>query len=312
MDEYTRKTKVWLEQRFSESDEQGIYKSHAPIYGFSKSHVFLGLYKNNYAILKEIEKLSFKYLLENFLEVGCAEGYTSHLVESIFGFKVCAIDLSLEAVKRTKDIYHLKGIVADTQSLECIKTDSFDLVLCSETLEHLPDPAKAFGELLRISKKALIVTVPAAKNLREKEEFISLDEPHAHLNIFTKEDLRHFARCNRIRGISFKWLDKIESLFTADGKQISSRSSEFIIFMYRLGRLIFSPFRILYGVNLAKFFIKLDYWLGGAFIFNVITYMGIYVKAQPDFIKRIKHRNILNFMLKDETKPCFIREKLNN
>jgi ubiquinone/menaquinone biosynthesis C-methylase UbiE len=272
----------------------------------------LGLYKNNYTILREIEKLSSRYLLKNFLEVGCAEGYTAHLVESIFGFKCCAIDLSLEAVKRAKEIYHLKGIVADAQSLECIKTNTFDLVLCSETIEHLPDPGKTLRELLRISKKALIITVPAAKNLREKENFVPFDEPHAHLNIFTKEDLKHFGRCNRIRGISFKWLDKIESLFTSDGKQISSHGQKFIIFMYRLGRLVFSPLRTLYGVNLAKFFIKLDYWLGSPLVFNVITYMCIYLKAQPDFSKRIKHRNILNFILKNETQPCFIREKLNN
>jgi len=296
VDEYTKKTKAFLEQRFRDSDEKGVYESHAPIYGFSKKHIFLGLYKNNYSILKEIEKLNSQYSIRNFLEVGSAEGYTANLVDKIFGFKVRVIDLSSEAVKRAKEIYQLDGIVADAQSLDFIKTGSFDLVLCSETLEHLPHPEKAFKELLRIAKKVLIITVPAAKDKKEKESFMPSNEPHAHLNIFTKEDLKKVEFYSKVRGISFKWLDKIESLFTMDGKpELVKRSG-----LYRFCRLLFLPLRRFYGENMAKLFIKLDYWTGSISVFNAITYMGLYLKTQPDFNKKIQRFNILDFMLKKD------------
>ncbi len=37
---------------------------------------------------------------------------------------------------------------------------SFDIVLCQEVLEHVPDPVKAIAELKRVAAKQLIITVP--------------------------------------------------------------------------------------------------------------------------------------------------------
>lgn len=156
MDEYSKKTKEWLNKRFKAADENGIYKNHAPIYGFAYDFLSLGLYQNNYAILKEIAKLSSEYGINTFLEVGCAEGFTAHLVKNIFGFQATVADLSIEAVKRAKEIYNIDGFEADVQSLNIFADNSFDLVLCSETIEHVPFPQKAFSELMRITKKKLI------------------------------------------------------------------------------------------------------------------------------------------------------------
>lgn len=298
MDNYTRKTRDWLEERFRDRDEKGIYKSHAPIYGFNPEYMFLGLYKNNFTILKEIERATAYFEINNFLEVGCAEGYTAHLIEKIFKLKACALDLSLEAIKRAGEIYRLEGIVADAQELGCIKDNSFDLVVCSETLEHLPDPQKAWAELLRVAKKVLIVTVPSAKNRQEKEKFVPPDEPHAHLHIFTKDDLRKNVLGNQIRGISIKWLNKIESLFTEEDKSQSPRAAKILKVFYCCLRLLFLPLRRLYGVGMAKLFIKLDYWLGRLPIFCPITYLAVYSKTRPEFNKRIKPRNILDVLLK--------------
>lgn len=47
----------------------------------------------------------------------------------------------------------------DIQDLS-FKDKSFDIVLCQQVLEHLPNPPKAISELKRVTKKQLIVSVP--------------------------------------------------------------------------------------------------------------------------------------------------------
>ena len=185
MDEYTRTTKTWLDNRFSNTDEKGVYQSHAPIYGFKDDYFSFGIYRNCYAVLREIEFLSGKYEIASFLEVGCAEGFMSHLIQTLFGFKVTVSDLSGEAVERAREIYGFEGYEADVQSLDRFKDNSFDLVVCSETVEHVSNPEKAFSELFRVARKALIVTVPAAADSDEKKNYKIPAGPHTHLNILT-------------------------------------------------------------------------------------------------------------------------------
>lgn len=314
MDEYTKRTKEWLDQRYKTADEKGVYKSHAPIYGFSKDYLCLGLYKNNYNILKQIKRLSSEYKIDSFLEVGCAEGYTTHLAKEIFGFRVNVCDLSFEAVKRAKEIYGFRGFIADVQALSNIKNDSFDLVLCSETIEHVPNPEKAFEELMRVAKKVLITTVPAAKNKKEKEGFISPEVPHTHLNIFTKEEIKNFIQVGKVRGISLNWLNKIEGLFISYNRNIFSCKSKYLMGIYKIIKFLFSPIRKLYGMNIAKIFIKLDYLLCGLLPSGVFTYMVVFKKVFPEFKnKPKKYKNILDYMLKEsKVEPYFLENKTLN
>lgn len=311
MDTYTKKTKEWLDKRFKSTDENGVYKSHASIYGFSKDFLSLGMYKNNYTILREIEKISSEYTIHDFLEVGCAEGYTTHLIKEIFGFEVTVCDLSFEAVKRAKEIYNFRGFAADVQALRNIKNDSFDLVLCSETIEHVPNPKEAFEELIRVAKKVLLITVPAAKNKKEKETYIPPKGPHTHLNIFTKAEMIKFTGGGKVRGISFNWLNKIESFFT-NNKNIFSGKSKIVRGIYKTIRLLFLPVRKCYGVNIAKIFIRLDYLLCRIAQSRVFTYMVTLKKAFPEFEnKSTKYKNILDYMLKEsKVEPYFLDGKM--
>lgn len=47
----------------------------------------------------------------------------------------------------------------DVQNLS-FRNKSFDIVLCQEVLEHVPNPVKAMLELKRVAKKQLIISVP--------------------------------------------------------------------------------------------------------------------------------------------------------
>lgn len=50
-------------------------------------------------------------------------------------------------------------------SLEDVKSDSVDNVVCTEVLEHVPDDRFALRELCRVARKRVIITVPYRENI---------------------------------------------------------------------------------------------------------------------------------------------------
>ena len=92
---------------------------------------------------------------DKILDAGCGEGSLGkELIKrgysNIFGF-----DYSSEGVKKAKEHYK-KCIKSDIYSLP-YKDNEFDIVICIEVLEFLDDPKKAFKELLRVTKKQIII-----------------------------------------------------------------------------------------------------------------------------------------------------------
>ena len=70
--------------------------------------------------------------------------------------------------------------------------DSFDTVVSLEVLEHLEDPEKALKDLIRISRKRIIVTVP----FNEKIQYVlcihcaKYTPVSGHLHTFNKENIK--------------------------------------------------------------------------------------------------------------------------
>jgi ubiquinone/menaquinone biosynthesis C-methylase UbiE len=110
--------------------------------------------------LRSIIKANGKKL--TFLDVGCGDGTYESLLERDFSHLI-GIDVILNNLKTAKKNVKNKGktdfILADAKHLP-LKDFSIDVVLCSEVLEHLHDPMKAFSELLHVFRKTLLLTVP--------------------------------------------------------------------------------------------------------------------------------------------------------
>lgn len=179
MDNYTELTKNWLEDRYLQVDESGIYLAHQPIYGFrmgKSDPSLLGRYIITYQILKALSKIK----LSSLLDVGSAEGYKAALIKEIFNIEVCCNDLSEEACKRANEIFHLRAVPGDIHDLP-FDDEEFDVVLCSETLEHVSDIKEATLELLRIAKDAVIITVPH-ESQKVIDGNIRNRIPHAHIH----------------------------------------------------------------------------------------------------------------------------------
>jgi SAM-dependent methyltransferase len=77
-------------------------------------------------------------------------------------------------------------IIGDAQALG-IRDASFDVVLCTEVLEHIPDPQRAIDEMFR-------VLVPGGQLLLTTRFLFPIhDAPHDYFR-FTKYGLRHLLR----------------------------------------------------------------------------------------------------------------------
>ena len=88
------------------------------------------------------------------LEIGCGRGgFARYLAER--GANVVAADFSPAAVEITNrllsDQENADAVVADIEALE-FASDTFDLVISLDTIEHVPSPKAAVSELVRVAK----------------------------------------------------------------------------------------------------------------------------------------------------------------
>lgn len=100
------------------------------------------------------------------IEVGC--GFGGFLLSISKSCDVVGLDVSSKAVHIAKDLakkFDLQDrvnlVVGDAQFLP-FRNGSGDILVCSETLEHVENYEKAFGELIRVTRKSgyLCLTVP--------------------------------------------------------------------------------------------------------------------------------------------------------
>jgi SAM-dependent methyltransferase len=183
MDQYTAKTMKWLNARFRQTDEDGVYVAHQPIYGFRAGHCEPGFSARQLRTFRILQELS-RCKAESLLDVGAAEGYKAYLAKLLLGInKVECCDLSSEAARRSTEIFGITARQADIHNLP-YKDQEFSSVLCSETLEHVADPRQAVEELLRVAAKAVIITVPN-ETAGQVTEAKRSHEPHGHINAFT-------------------------------------------------------------------------------------------------------------------------------
>lgn len=100
------------------------------------------------------------------LDVGCGLGYLSQALGG--GLRCIGLDYDAASLRHGPGA-ETKRTRGDAARLP-FKDDTFDVVLCSELLEHLPDGMDdlAFAEMARVLKPGgrILVTVPALEGLR--------------------------------------------------------------------------------------------------------------------------------------------------
>ena len=90
------------------------------------------------------------------LDVGCAGGYMADRISKIFPeSKVTGVDVYPAAVNFAKLKYpHINFTISDAHNLP-FHGNSFDLVICYETIEHVLEPKIILQEIRRVIKKII-------------------------------------------------------------------------------------------------------------------------------------------------------------
>lgn len=290
MNHYTQKTREWLDDRFRQTDSCGVYYAHQPIYGFRMGHSEKSLL-HRYTITYQIMELLSHLRFENLVDVGGAEGYKSALVRHLFDADVKSCDLSQEACKRADEIYSIDTQAIDVQDLP-FESDSFDIVLCSEVLEHVPEFETAVEQLVRICKKAVVITLPHESN-RHVEKHST--QPHAHLRAFKLNSLDYLES----RGLKIIRRRLNNLLLKPIGvfAEAMPRSHNRFMPLWNLYNSSLPLLRALFGKRTVGFLIYLDALVSSVMFYN--TMMFVILKDKNAYstrpLKQIRSSHIIDF-----------------
>ena len=132
------------------------------------------------------------------LDAGCGEGFfASQIKERFSEWNVVGLDGAEEAIRIAKrtvpDIEFHVGNIYEMPFEDKV----FDIVVCSEVLEHLEYPEKAVEELKRVANKGLLLSVPHEPFFRLGNFFAlhnisTLGNPIDHINHWSYQGFQDF------------------------------------------------------------------------------------------------------------------------
>lgn len=138
------------------------------VYGHKKRlHFFI----NAIQLWKNHSKRKMKEV--RILDVGCGTGTMITLPIASAGYHITAIDTSAESIRIAKNIniYNRATFLhGNTEMLH----QTFDIIICSEVLEHLQDPSHLINEFKRLLDHdgRLLITVPNGYGLYELDDYL--------------------------------------------------------------------------------------------------------------------------------------------
>ncbi|HUR78624.1 MAG TPA: class I SAM-dependent methyltransferase [Acidimicrobiales bacterium] len=125
------------------------------------------------------------------LEVGCGEGRQLTAIGSRFP-DADLIGLDLPDVDLMEAWDEVESVMVQGSALTLpFRDGNFDLVLCIEVLEHLPDPEQALREIARVASGAVVLSVPwepvwRVGNLARGRYLGHLGNTPGHIQHFTR------------------------------------------------------------------------------------------------------------------------------
>ena len=133
------------------------------------------------SILDSLPFYHDKQETKTFIDIGCGEGRLIKFLRD-YDYIIYGIDIKKhDSWKNELNLYFSVGNIFDLNTLPIKK---YDIVMCSQVLEHLKNWKAALNNLISIAKERVIITVPWNH---------SFDGPNSgHVNFWTEKNINEF------------------------------------------------------------------------------------------------------------------------
>ena len=186
------------------SDNEGKYRSKNPVVRY-----LVGRF------LRRVSDLAATEGPRRVLEVGCGEGIVlATLAERLPGARFDGLELDETALEQARLRCPVTTLVRGDACELPFGDRSFDLVVCLEVLEHLPEPRRALQEIRRVARGGCLLSVPhepffRAGNFLRGKNVGRLGDPSDHLQHWGAREFAAFCGRElavRVRTGAFPWL----------------------------------------------------------------------------------------------------------
>jgi ubiquinone/menaquinone biosynthesis C-methylase UbiE len=128
------------------------------------------------------------------LDAGCGSGELSLIAERLGG-RVASLDVAKSYLKRVPK--NVENRVCASLSYVPFTSKAFDVVVCADVMEHIPDYDRVLEQLRCVCSQTTILTTPCQGILRElygklfPKQLGNLDKKVGHIHIFSLSKLSH-------------------------------------------------------------------------------------------------------------------------
>lgn len=156
-------------------------------------------------VLNELQQLDFQKILD----VGCGTGEILKSIKERYSFvQLYGLDISEEMLKQAND--KLKGtatlILGDAENIT-LETNSFDLLLCTDSFHHYPNPQQAISEFYRVLKHGkflLIADYWKPFPIRQIMNLFISYSNEGDVKIYSKKEIIEFLKQGGFQEIVYK------------------------------------------------------------------------------------------------------------
>jgi ubiquinone/menaquinone biosynthesis C-methylase UbiE len=135
--------------------------------------------------------MGFTKDISSALDLGCGEGYLCSLYKQWGINFVVGADSAINRIGFGKKRFAGSNYVQSNILSNSISSKSFDIVSAVEVLEHIEDVEQCIKEMVRLSKKYVLITVPNEGKIVKTvcPQCLHRFEPAGHLHSFSKDNL---------------------------------------------------------------------------------------------------------------------------
>ncbi len=186
------------------SDNEGKYRSKNPVVRY-----LVGRF------LQRVSEMAAAESPRRVLEVGCGEGVVlAALAARLPGTRFDGLELDQTALGEARVRCPSATLVRGDACELPFGDQCFDLVVCLEVLEHLPEPLRALRELRRVARGGCLLSVPhepffRAGNVLRGKNLARLGDPSDHVQHWGAREFAAFCGRElavRVRTTAFPWL----------------------------------------------------------------------------------------------------------